>query len=174
MVEHPLDDRLSAVAAASNVTRPPAELSEFLVRYDEAIRSMTLGLRAITLEELAPCHEYIFEMRSKVMLLYGTTERAIADGICSIAVFRRHVTLSFSDGTDLHDPGRLLCGSGVTMRHIRVTTPHDLTRPELRNFLQQARVCAGLTPRRGQTAGRVVTRAKKRSPSRARLGSLDR
>lgn len=39
------------------MTRPPRELLEFLYRYDPA--------------EIASCHEYIFEMRSKVVLLYG-------------------------------------------------------------------------------------------------------
>lgn len=45
---------------------PPTELSAFLARYDEGMRSLTLGLRAIVLQELASCHEYIFEMRSKM------------------------------------------------------------------------------------------------------------
>lgn len=54
---------------------PPTELSAFLARYDEGMRSLTLGLRAIVLQELASCHEYIFEMRSKIVLLYGASER---------------------------------------------------------------------------------------------------
>ena len=39
-----------------------------------------------------PASEYIFEMRSKVVLLYGTTERVIKDCICSIHVFVKHAT----------------------------------------------------------------------------------
>ena len=34
-------------------------------------------------------------MRSKVVFLYGATERVIDDGICSISVYRRHVNLGF-------------------------------------------------------------------------------
>jgi hypothetical protein len=138
---------------------PPRELSAFLARYDEAVRSLTLGLRTIVLQELAPCYEYIFEMRSKVVLLYGASERVIADGICSIAVFRRHTTLTFVEGVDLHDPGQLLRGAGKIMRHIRVASAAELGRNELREFLRQARALAGLSPR-GGAQGAVITRVK--------------
>ena len=142
---------------------PPNELKQFLARYDEAIRSLALGLRTIVLQELAPCHEYIFEMRSKVVLLYGASERVISDGICSIGVFRRHVTLTFVEGVDLHDPGQLLRGTGKTMRHLRIASAAELDRRELREFLQQARALAGLSPRRGDAPGEVTTRVKPRS-----------
>ena len=68
--------------------------------------TLALGLREVVYQELAPCHEYIFEMRSKVVLLYGATERVIAHGICNINVFARHVLLGFPRGTDLDDPAR--------------------------------------------------------------------
>ena len=150
---------------------PPTELNAFLARYDEAVRSLTLGLRTIVLLELAPCYEYIFEMRSKVVLLYGASERVIADGICSIGVFRRHATLTFVEGVDLNDPGQLLRGAGKTMRHIRIASAADVDQRELREFLQQARALAGLSPREGDAPGEVTTRVKPRSarkpPARA-------
>ena len=142
---------------------PPKELKQFLARYDEAIRSLSLSLRTIVLQELAPCYEYIFEMRSKVVLLYGASERVISDCICSIGVFRRHATLTFVEGVDLHDPGQLLHGTGKTMRHIRIAAAAELDRRELREFLQQARSLAGLSPRRGNAPGEVTTRVKRRS-----------
>ena len=45
--------------------KPPNELLEFLYRYDPTIQTLALGLRKVALEEMAPCHEYIFEMRSR-------------------------------------------------------------------------------------------------------------
>ena len=92
--------------------KPPHELLEFLYRYDPAIQSLALGLRKVALEEMAPGHEYIFEMRSKVVLLYGTTERVIKDCICGINVFVKHVTLTFHRGTDLEDAKGVLQGAG--------------------------------------------------------------
>lgn len=46
----------------SGMTKPPRELFEFLHRYDPAIQSLALGLRKVILEEMSPCHEYIFEI----------------------------------------------------------------------------------------------------------------
>ena len=58
---------------------PPRELLEFLRRYDPDVRSLALGLRDVIHEEMAPCHEYIFSMASKVVLLYGATAKVIED-----------------------------------------------------------------------------------------------
>ena len=147
------------------MTRPPRELLEFLDRYDPGIQALALGLREVVHQELAPCHEYIFEMRSKVVLLYGATERVIADGICNIHVFARHVLLGFPRGTDLDDPAGVLQGTGKGLRHITVKKLSDLDRPEIRPYLRQAREHAGLA-RRHRTADEVVTRVKQRPPTK--------
>jgi hypothetical protein len=148
------------------MTEPPRELLEFLYRYDNGIQALALGLRKVVHEELAPCHEYIFEMRSKVVLLYGATERVIADGICNIGVFTRHVLLGFPRGADLKDPAGVLQGTGKGMRHITLKKLSDLDGPEIRRYLRQARRQAGLRRRRDRTADEVVTRVKQKSPKR--------
>jgi hypothetical protein len=148
------------------MTKPPPELLEFLHRYDPAVQSLALGLRKVVHEEMAPCHEYIFEMRSKVVLLYGATERVIADGICNIGVFARQVTLGFPRGTDLHDPAGVLQGTGKAMRHITLKRLSELDRPEIRAYLRQARKRAGLTRRRRRSADEVVTKVKQKSSAK--------
>ena len=140
----------------------PEALDQFLSRYDDLPRRLAIGLRNVVVRELAPCHEYIFTMRSKIVLVYSASERVIADGICNIGVFRRHVTLTFVEGVDLSDPGQSLRGSGKTMRHLRISSVDDLERQDLRAFLQQARRLAGLPPRRGAAQGAVLTRIKRR------------
>jgi hypothetical protein len=148
------------------MTGPPRELLEFLHKYDPAVQSLALGLRNVVHEEMTPCHEYIFEMRSKVVLLYGATERVIDDGICNINVFARHVNLGFPRGTDLDDPAEVLRGTGKSMRHISLKTLSDLDRPEIRGFLRKARRDAGLKARRQHPADEVVTRVKQNARAR--------
>jgi hypothetical protein len=148
------------------MTKPPRELLEFLYQYDSAIQSLGLGLRKVVLEEMAPCHEYIFAMRSKVVLLYGPTERVIADGICLVSVFTKHVNLGFMHGADLEDANGVLQGSGKAMRHITLKTLSELDRPEIRAYLRQARKHAGLRRPRQRTADDVVTRVKGKSPTK--------
>src|SRR5688572_23836828 len=145
------------------MTKPPPELLEFLYRYDPGVQSLALKLRKVVHEEMAPCHEYIFEMRSKVVLLYGASERVIADGICNIGVFPRHVTLGFPRGTELRDPAGVLRGTGKGMRHVRLKQASDLSRPEIRELLRQARRRVGPKRRRDRKAGEVVTRVKERT-----------
>jgi len=140
--------------------KPPRELLEFLRRHDRDVRSLALGLRTVVLEEMAPCHEYIFAMRHAVMLLYGATDRVIEDCICMIGVYRKHVNLQFTQGTELEDPFGVLQGAGKRMRHIKVKSLSDLNKPEIRAFLRQARTHAGLTRSRRRRAGDVITKVK--------------
>jgi hypothetical protein len=147
------------------MTRPPRELLEFLYGYDPGVQSLALGVRKVVLEELAPCHEYIFRMRSKIVLLYGPTERVIKDAIGMVSVFTKHVNLGFMHGADFKDARGVLQGSGKAMRHITMRKLSDLDRPEIRVFLRQARKRAGLKRRRDETAGEVVTRVKRTSPT---------
>ena len=100
---------------------PPPELNEFLFRYDSAVQSLALGLRAVVLSEMAPCHEYIFSMRGKVVLLYGPTERVIKDAVCMIAVFRRHANLTFTNQLTLYMGKREI----RVLNYGRAVTPGD-------------------------------------------------
>jgi len=149
----------------SLMAQPPSLLREFLYGYEPTVQSIGLGLRTVVLEEMAPCFEYIFAMRSKVVLLYGSSERVLADCVCSIAIFRRHATLIFHRGVDLTDPHHLLRGTGKALRHIRVEHLQDLDRPELRRYLRQARRRSALRSRRRTTPEDVITRIK-RAPTR--------
>jgi len=159
------------------MTKPPRELIEFLYRHDPNVQSLALGLRTVVLDELAPCHEYIFQTGSRVVLVYGPTDRVIKDGICLVVVYTRHVNLGFMHGADLTDKRGVLQGSGKAMRHLSVKKLSELDRPEIRSLLRQARTRAGLTrPRpsrardpRGRETGQmnpavqgVVTRVKVR------------
>jgi len=135
------------------MTKPPRELIEFLYRHDPNVQSLALGLRTVVLDELAPCHEYIFQTGSRVVLLYGPTDRVIKDGICLVVVYTRHVNLGFMHGADLTDKRGVLQGSGKAMRHLSVKKLSELDRPEIRSLLRQARTRAGLIrprPSRGK------------------------
>jgi hypothetical protein len=148
------------------MSKPPPELIEFLHPYQPSVQSIGLGLRQLVLEEMTPCHEYIFSMRSKVVLLYGSSEKVLADCVCSIAIFSRHATLIFHRGIDLTDKHHLLQGSGKTLRHMRVERLEELARPELRAYLREARRRSPLRARRRTNPEDVETTVKKRATRR--------
>lgn len=117
---------------------PPAKLIKFLKPYDREIRELALQLRALVLEEMAPCYENIYDAYSAVAIGYGTSDR-LRDGIFHIAVYSKHVNLGFNDGATLADPKGILQGSGNQIRHIPIKTPDDLARPEIRAYIRRAR-----------------------------------
>jgi len=53
---------------------PPKELLDLLKDYEPGIQEITLQLRQLVIEELAPCSEYILEVYI-ISLVYGSTER---------------------------------------------------------------------------------------------------
>jgi hypothetical protein len=115
----------------------PKPLLKFLKPYDPAIRKLALDLRQLVLEVMAPCHENIYDAYSAVAIGYGPSDR-LGDGICHIAVGATHVNLGFNFGATLADPAGMFEGSGKQIRHIKIWTPADLARPELKAYLQRA------------------------------------
>ena len=97
-----------------------------------------MQLRALVLEEMAPCHENIYDAYRAVAIGYGTSDR-LRDGIFHIAVYSKHVNLGFNDGATLDDPKGLLQGSGNRIRHITIRTLDDLKRLHLRSYIRRAR-----------------------------------
>ena len=144
-------------------TKVPRDIAEAIGRYDEAVQRLAIEVRAIVHDELTPCHEYMIEMKSRVVLLYSKTDKVIADGLCHLGLNARHVTLGFMNGVEMENTGGLLRGSGTVMRHLRISSREDVNRPELREFLRQQRKLAGM-PRRKPGAPTEITRKLKPRP----------
>jgi len=150
----------------------PLTLVRFLKPYDREIRDLALQLRALVLEEMAPCYENIYDAYSAVAIGYGTSER-LSDGVFHIAVYSKHVNLGFNDGATLDDPKGILQGKGSRIRHITIKTPADLGKPEIRVYIRRARKLAIADVRKlGEPAkknpGRVISTVKAVYPKKRR------
>ena len=121
------------------MTHPaPADLIKFLRPYDPQVQELALKLRALVLEEMAPCYENIYDAYSAVAVGYGTSDK-LRDGIFHIAVYSKHVNLGFNKGATLPDPKRILQGNGNQIRHITIKSVEDIKRPGLRAYIRRAR-----------------------------------
>ena len=121
------------------MTHPaPADLIKFLRPYDPQVQELALKLRALVLEEMAPCYENIYDAYSAVAIGYGTSDK-LRDGIFHIAVYSKHVNLGFNKGATLPDPKRILQGNGNQIRHITIKSVEDIKRPGLRAYIRRAR-----------------------------------
>ena len=145
---------------------PGKELVQFLKPFDRQVRELALALRSVVIEELAPCHENIYDAYNALALGYGPTDR-LKDGICHIAVYAHHVNLGFNQGATLDDPHKVLLGSGKKIRHIRISEPSDVKRPEVRTYLRSARKQAGHVVS-GRKSKKVVSTVKAIYPVRRR------
>lgn len=121
--------------------KPPAELIQFLKPYDRDVQKLALSVRTLVLEEMAPCHENIYDAYSAVAIGYGPTDR-LSDGVFHIAVYAKGVNLGFNHGATLADPAGILEGAGKQIRHIKIRSPADVLRPEVRSYVQRARKIA--------------------------------
>ncbi len=117
---------------------PPVALKKFLRAYDRDVQRLALTLRALLLEEMAPCYENIYDAYSAVAIGYGTSDR-LSDGIFHIAVYSKHVNLGFNDGATLPDPKGILQGKGSRIRHISFKSEADIARPEIRKYIRRAK-----------------------------------
>jgi hypothetical protein len=156
--------------------KPPAQLLKFLRPYAREVQQLALNLRTVVLEEMAPCHENIYDAYSAVAIGYGPTDR-LSDGVFHIAVYSKGVNLGFNHGASLPDPSGILEGSGKQIRHIKVRTQSDLERPEIRAYIRRARKAATADAKKlGETTPKVVgvvstvkaIYPKKRRPAPAR------
>ena len=121
------------------MTHPaPADLIKFLRPYDRQVQELALKLRALVLEEMAPCYENIYDAYSAVAIGYGTSDK-LRDGIFHIAVYSKHVNLGFNEGATLADPKKILEGNGNQIRHITIKSVEDIKRPELRAYIRRAK-----------------------------------
>jgi hypothetical protein len=151
---------------------PPAALIKFLKPYDRAIQDLALTLRSLVLEEMAPCHENIYDAYNAVAIGYGPTDR-LKDGIFHIAVYSGHVNLGFNHGATLKDPLGILKGTGNQIRHITIKAKEDVARPEIRSYIRRAlKVAADDARKLGETRSEnlegVVSTVKAIYPKRRR------
>jgi hypothetical protein len=144
---------------------PPKELLEFLKPYDPQIRKLARAVRALVIEELAPCCENIYDAYNAVAIGYGPTDR-LKDGVFHIAVYAKHVNLGFNHGASLADPRGILKGTGKSIRHLTISSLAELERPEVRSYLRRARKAAGHPA--PEPGARVVSVVKAIYPTRRR------
>jgi len=58
--------------------------------------------------------------------------------MCYFSAGKNHVTFGFLRGTSLPDPGKLLEGTGKSLRHVKLRSVEDLRRPALKKLIQAA------------------------------------
>lgn len=98
--------------------RPSSDLLDFLSPYDEELRELALIARKAVLARAPGCWELLYQTYA-VSTAFSLTDE-LKHAFCHVAVYKKHVNLGFNRGTELHDPERLLQGTGKLIRHVRL------------------------------------------------------
>jgi len=135
---------------------PERQLQAFMDKYTPEIGALARSIRAKMRERLPGAIELVYDNYNALVIEYGPSERA-SEGIFSIALYPRWVTLFFAHGVSLHDPHHVLKGSGKVVRHVVLTDAADLDIPKIHELMEQALAAAG-TPM-PESAGRLVIKS---------------
>lgn len=149
-------------------TAPEKQLDSFLDKYSPEIAAVGRAARARMRKLLPTAHELVYDNYNALAIGYSPTEKA-SDGIFSIALYPRWVTLFFLQGAGLPDPDGLLEGSGSTVRSIRLSGgAADLDKPAVKKLIAVALKAAKIPidPKAGPGALLIKSISAKQRPRR--------
>lgn len=147
--------------------KPAQQLAGFIDKYSPEVAAVARAALAKLRARLPGAVQFVYDNYNALVIGFGPTERA-SDAVFSIAVYPRWVNLFFLNGAGLHDPSRLLRGSGSRVRSIRLDTASALDAPAVRALMAEA-IEASKPFSRGKT-GRMVIKsvAPRQRPRRKR------
>lgn len=132
------------------------------VRNAGKLSEVAKALRAFIKRTVRGCEEYVNPWKIPSFDLNGP--------LCFYMVGKEHVTFGFVRGAILHDPGKLLEGTGKHLRHVKLRSVADARRPGVRSLLEES---ARLNRKEAVTGTKVQMQRSKAavSPKRARRRS---
>ena len=116
---------------------PASQLAQLVANYAPEVARAFTAIRRKVRAFVPRGYELVYENFNALGIGYGAGEKA-SNVILSIVAYPRWVTLFFFDGADLHDPGSILEGTGNRIRSIRLKSPNDLDRPDIRQLILEA------------------------------------
>jgi hypothetical protein len=112
-------------------------LSTFIDRFDDEVAVLIRTARKALRKKMPSAIEQIYDNYNFLAIGFCTTERT-SDCVVSLAASAKGVALSFYRGADLPDPKRMLLGSGVQNRFLRIEDGKTLQRDDVGALIDAA------------------------------------
>ena len=132
------------------------ELDRIIARQPPEMARLTKEVLAKMRARLPGATELVYDKKRSLVIGFCPDDRA-SHVINSIATYSKWLNLYFYEGDNLPDPDGLLQGSGVAVRHIRITGAKDLDRPAVK-ALMKAALAAADPPLNAKAERRVIIR----------------
>lgn len=132
------------------------ELDRIIEKQPPDMAKLTKAVLAKLRTRLPGATELVYDKKRSLVIGFCPDDRA-SHVINSIATYTKWINLYFFEGDTLPDPEGLLQGSGVAVRHIRITDAKDLDRPAIKALMTAARKAAD-PPLNPKARRRVIIR----------------
>ena len=133
------------------------ELEVFIGKFDSKDQRLIRAVRRALRKRLPSANELVWDNYNFFVIGYSPTERP-SDSIVSIAARANGVCLCFIHGAALPDPKKVLLGSGIQTRFIRLESASVLARPEVEALVAAATAHAK-TPLPATGRGKLIIRS---------------
>jgi hypothetical protein len=137
---------------------PQKQLDGFLAKYLPEIEDQARACLKILRTRLPGAVQLVYDNYNALVIGFGPSEKA-SEAVFSLVLYPRYLVLFFLQGAKLPDPDALLRGDGKIVRHIRLATPRDLNRADIRELMKTALECAPVPFDNHAAAGRLVIRS---------------
>jgi hypothetical protein len=119
---------------ANTKTGDPA-VDTFLKGYSPQVREIAVKAREVILSVMPDATEKVYPGWKVIQYGAGADMKSV---FAAISPQRERVNLGLANGAGLPDPEGLLEGTGVGIRHVKLTSPEGAAAPAVRNLVQGA------------------------------------
>lgn len=109
----------------------------FLLEFKEKkIIELFKDLREYILDIYPDSNELVYHTHA-LTTVFSISDK-LADAFCMVPIYTNHLNLGFNKGTLIHDPHKLLKGTGNLIRHIPVDNPADYRNKKVKDLVRSA------------------------------------
>ena len=113
------------------------QLAGFLVKFEPPVAATARAALSKLRKRVPGALELVYDNYNALAIGFSPSEKP-SEGIFSIAIYPRWVSLFFLQGAKLPDPDRVLSGTGNQVRHIVLTETAVLDKPAVRKLMALA------------------------------------
>ncbi len=108
----------------------------FLDFKDKKLIDLFNDLRDFILELYPASNELLYHTHA-LTTVFSISDK-LSGAFCMLPIYTNHINLGFNKGTLLHDPYKLLTGTGNLIRHMPVVTAKDYRNKKVKDLIKLA------------------------------------